>query len=102
MFWWLAAAGLPIVIHLWNKRKYREVPWAAIEYLLAALRKNSRRIQLEQWILLAIRTLIVALVVLAMSEPFLESAGLSFSTGQRTHKLLVIDGSYSMAYKPTD
>ncbi len=102
MFWWLAAAGLPIVIHLWNKRKYREVSWAAIEYLLAAVRKNSRRIQFEQWLLLAIRTLIVALVVLAMSEPFLESAGLSFSTGQRTHKLLVIDGSYSMAYKPTD
>jgi hypothetical protein len=102
IFWWLAAAGLPIVIHLWNKRKYREVPWAAIEYLLAALRKNSRRIQLEQWILLAIRTAIVALVVLAMAEPFLESAGLNFSSGQRTLKVLVIDGSYSMAYKPTD
>ncbi len=102
IFWWLAAAGLPIVIHLWNKRKYREVPWAAIEYLLAALRKNSRRIQVEQWLLLAIRTLIIALVVLAMAEPFLESAGLSFSAGQRTHRLLVIDGSYSMGYKPTD
>ncbi len=102
IFWWLAAASLPIVIHLWNKRKYREVPWAAIEYLLAAMRKNSRRIQLEQWLLLAIRTLIIALVILAMAEPFLESAGLSFSAGQRTHKLLVIDGSYSMAYKPTD
>ncbi len=102
IFWWLAAAGLPIVIHLWNKRKYREVPWAAVEYLLAALRKNARRIQLEQWLLLAIRTSIILLVVCAMAEPFLESAGMSFSAGQRTHRLIVIDGSYSMGYKPTD
>ena len=34
MLGWLAAAAVPIVIHLWNKRRYREVSWAAIEYLL--------------------------------------------------------------------
>ena len=100
---WLAAAAAPIVIHLWNKRRYREVPWAAIEYLLAAMRKNSRRIQIEQWLLLAIRTLIIVLVVLAVAEPFLEQAGLSFvPPASGRIKVLVIDGSYSMAYKPTD
>jgi hypothetical protein len=99
---WLAAAALPVIIHLWNKRKYREVSWAAMEYLLAAMRKNSRRIQLEQWLLLAVRTLVVVLVVLAMAEPFLERAGLGFVTGTRTLKVLVVDGSYSMAYKPGD
>lgn len=99
---WLAAAALPIIIHLWNKRKYREVPWAAMEYLLAAIRKNSRRIQLEQWLLLTVRTLIVALVVLAMAEPFLERAGLGFVAGTRTLKVFVIDGSYSMDFKPAD
>ena len=41
MLGWLAAAAAPILIHLWNKRRYREVSWAAIEYLLSALRKNS-------------------------------------------------------------
>ena len=57
MLGWLAAAAAPLIIHLLSKRKYREVPWAAMQYLLAALRKNSRRIQIEQWILLAVRTL---------------------------------------------
>lgn len=99
---WLAVAAAPILIHLWNKRKYREVPWAAIEYLLAAMRKNSRRMQLEQWLLLAVRTLIILLMVFAVAEPFLERIGLNFVTGQRTLKVLVIDGSYSMGYKPTD
>jgi hypothetical protein len=102
MLAWLAAAALPIIIHLWNKRKYREVPWAAMEYLLAAMRKNSRRIRVEQWLLLAVRTLIVVLIVLAVAEPFMERLGLSFVAGTRTLKIFVIDGSYSMAFKPAD
>ena len=53
--------------------------------------------RIEQWLLLAVRTLIVVLVVLAVAEPFLEQAGLNFVPGQRTLKVLVIDGSYSMA-----
>ncbi len=102
MLGWLAAAAAPILIHLWNKRKYREVPWAAMEYLLAAMRKNARRIQLEQWLLLAVRTLLIVLIVLAVAQPYAEQLGLSFAAGQRTLKVLVIDGSYSMGYKPTD
>ncbi|MEX0979278.1 MAG: BatA domain-containing protein, partial [Pirellulales bacterium] len=99
---WLAAAAVPILIHLWNKRRYREVSWAAIEYLLAAMRKNSRRMRIEQLLLLAVRTLIIALLVFAVAQPYLEQAGLPFAPGQRTLKVLVIDGSYSMGYKPTD
>ena len=71
----LAAASVPIMIHLLNRRKFREVPWAAMRFLLAAIRKNRRRIRIEQWLLLAIRTLIVLLVVSAMAKPFLETFG---------------------------
>ena len=94
----LAAAGVPVVIHLLNKRKYREVPWAAMRFLLAAIRKNRRRLRIEQWLLLAIRTLIVLLVVSAMAKPFLESFG-AVIAGQRTHKVIVLDGSLSMGYR---
>jgi hypothetical protein len=100
MLVWLVAAGAPILIHLWNRRKFREESWAAIEFLLAAMKKNSRRIQIEQLILLAIRTLIVILIVIALSRPFLEQFG--FVPNERTLHVLVIDGSFSMAYKPTD
>ena len=102
MLGWLAAAAAPLLIHLWNRRRYREVEWAAIEYLLAALRKNARRVQIEQWLLLAVRTLLIALIVLAIAEPFVERLGLSTAGNERTHKLLVLDASFSMAYKPTD
>ncbi len=102
MLGWLAAAAVPILIHLWSRRRYREVPWAAMQYLLEALRKNRRRIRLEQWLLLALRAILIGLIVLAVAEPFFGGGVLTFSAGQRTHRLLVLDGSYSMAYTPTD
>src|SRR3954452_23566328 len=95
----LGAAAVPIIIHLLNRRKYREMPWAAMRFLLAAIQKNSRRIRVEHWLLLAIRTLVILLVVAAMAKPFLESlGGLPIIAGQRTHHVLVLDGSLSMAY----
>src|SRR5215210_3395859 len=100
LLWGLGAASLPIIIHLLNRRKFREERWAAMRFLLAAIRKNQRRIRIEQWLLLAVRTLLVILVVAAMAKPFLESVGaIPLLPGQRTHRVLVLDGSLSMAYE---
>ncbi len=99
----LGAASLPIIIHLLNRRKFREVPWAAMRFLIEAVKKNSRRIRVENWILLAVRTLIIVFAVLAMAKPFLESMGaLPIFDGQRTHRVLVLDGSLSMGYESGD
>ena len=98
----IAATSLPILVHLLNRRKYREMRWAAMRFLVAAMRKNQRRVKVEQWLLLAIRTLVVLLVVCAMAKPFLESLGAVALPGQRTHRVIVLDGSLSMAYVPSD
>ena len=102
VLWGVGAASIPIVIHLLNKRRFREMQWAAMEFLLAAIRKNARRLRLEQLLLLALRTLLILLVVLALAEPFLERTGISMIVGKKTHKVIVLDGSFSMAYKPTN
>ena len=91
----LAAAAAPILLHLWNRRKFRERRWAAMRFLVEAIRKNQRRIRIEQWLLLAIRCLLVACVVLAMAKPFLEGLG-NVIPGRRTHRVLVLDSSLSM------
>ena len=73
-----------------------------MHFLLAALRKNSRRVRIEQWLLLALRTLIIALIMLAAAEPFFDRIGLSRLGGETVHRLLVIDGSYSMGVRTAD
>jgi hypothetical protein len=106
----LGAASLPIIIHLLNRRRYRVVTWAAMRFLLAAQKKNTRRMRLEQLLLLALRTLIVLLLVLAMASVmpwseewwarlFPEGAVRAAAGSRRTHKILVLDGSFSMAAK---
>jgi hypothetical protein len=102
MLGWLAAAAAPILIHLWSRRRYHEVSWAAMEYLMVAVRRQARRLRFEQWLLLLIRTLLIVLIVLAVAEPYLERPGLALAPGGQTHRVLVLDGSYSMAYQPTD
>lgn len=101
MLLWGLAAALPILIHLWSRRRYQQVPWAAMEFVLAAMRRNARRIQLEQWLLLVLRTLIVILFALALADPAfsLISSWTGRSSGGQSHILLVIDGSYSMDYR---
>ena len=102
MLGWLAAAAAPILIHLWSRRKHREVVWAAMQFLLLAIKKRQRRLVLEQWLLLCVRTLIIVLVVLAVFLSFQHHSVFSLSGEQQTHRLLVLDCSYSMVYRAGD
>src|SRR5438067_6219936 len=69
MLAWGLAAALPLLIHLWNRHRYREEPWAAIDFLLAAMRASARQIRFQQWLLLVVRTLILGLFAIAIAEP---------------------------------
>src|SRR5947209_10287843 len=102
-FFWagLAAVSIPILIHLLNRRRFKVVKWAAMEYLLQAMRKNRRRLKFEQWLLLAVRCALVALVGLALARPLgCENNTLASLAGQRNGlHVFVIDNSYSMSYE---
>lgn len=99
MLGWLAVGVAPLLIHLWSRRRYQEMPWAAMQYLLAAMKSARRRTRLEQWLLLLLRTAIIVTVVLAASEPYLKLGAVPFVPGVRTYRLFLLDGSYSMDYR---
>jgi len=69
----LAAVAIPILIHLLNRRRARLIDWGAMGFLLASLAARSRRILIEEIILLALRCLVMALAALAVARPFLPS-----------------------------
>jgi hypothetical protein len=102
MLGWLAAAAAPWLIHLLSRRKYRETAWAAMDFLLAAVKRRTRRIRIEQWLLLLLRTLVIVALVTAVAEPYFEHVLPVFGSNGSTHHVLVIDSSFSMAYKSTD
>ena len=48
----LALASLPIIIHLLNRRRFKQLDWAAMEFLLKAAVRNRKRVRLENLLLL--------------------------------------------------
>ena len=97
----IAAAG-PTIIHLLNRRRYRVVSWAAMDFLLEAAKRNRRILQLRDLVLLALRTVCVLLFGLAMARPYLSSASGTANPDQPLHAVLVIDNSLSMGYAKLD
>ncbi len=97
LLWGLAAASVPIIIHLLNRRRFRRQRWAAMEWLLTAAKKHQRRLQLESLLLLLLRTLAVLLLALALARPYLSEAPIALATTRKTHLFLVVDNSASTA-----
>src|SRR5581483_2491546 len=101
------AVAIPVIVHLLNRKRFRVVTWAAMRFLLAAQKQNVRRLRLEHLVLLAVRSLILLLIVLAMASVMPWAEGLWASLwpdaaarvtrrANRTHHILVLDGSASM------
>src|SRR3954470_8631469 len=90
-----ALASIPIIIHILNRRRFRVVKWAAMEYLLQAMRKNRRKLKFEQWILLACRCLLIFLMGMALARPMGCENGAVAALGGRQSALhvIVIDNS---------
>ncbi len=71
----LAAAG-PIIIHLLNRRRFRTLHWAAMDFLCEAVQRSRRILELRDLILLILRSMAVLLFGLALARPFVPSDSL--------------------------
>jgi hypothetical protein len=100
----LLLASVPVIIHLLNRRRFRIVDWAPMKYLKLTIKTNRRRMRIEQLILLAVRTLVVIVLILAVARPVLAATGMGSWLGARgrTARLIVIDDSLSMGYQAGD
>jgi hypothetical protein len=106
----LLALIVPPLIHLLSRRRFDVVEWAAMQFLLEA-EQTRRRIRFDEWFLMFLRMLVLALLVLGLAAPtlpgtLLDRLGLG---GWLTEPLggpparrvaLVIDGSASLGYTP--
>ena len=96
LLWFTALGAVPIIIHLLNKRRYRPVVWAAMEFLMQAIQKNARRLQLRDIILMLIRAAAVACLAFALSRPHIHAK--SVIGGTKTGAVILLDNSLSMGY----
>ncbi|MCC6649552.1 MAG: BatA domain-containing protein, partial [Candidatus Eisenbacteria bacterium] len=89
----LGAAAIPILIHLFTRRRPREVKFSSLDFLAEVHQSEIRRLKLKQWLLLLLRTLAIAALALAMARPAVKGG----AGGQSSSTLVaLVDVSGSM------
>lgn len=100
----LLAALLPPLIHLLNRREPKPVTFAAMEFLRRAHQRTARRVKLKQWLLIALRALLLAALAVAMARPYWQPHLEGGSTSQAGPsdagaQVILLDLGYFMAAK---
>jgi len=95
--------AVPIVIHLWQRKRIVHVPFSTLRFLKIVAARTSRSAKIENLLLLLLRCLIVALVIAAAAKPVVSTEATKFFGGNVPRSIaLVIDQSMSMGYKGGD
>ncbi len=94
-----AATIIPLLIYLFAKKKPRRVEFSSIRFILSSQKKQNKRINLLNILLLIIRMMIILFTILALARPTLKSPYLKSSTQHPpTAIAIILDTSYSMDY----
>lgn len=98
LLWGLGALALPVLIHLWQRRKVVQIPIGTLRFLKAIAARTRRSSRIENLLLLLLRCLLFSLVILAAARPVFstKSAHLLGAKVPRTMVFLV-DNSTSMS-----
>ncbi len=91
----LPVAALPVVVHLIHLYRRRQVRWAAMIFLRAALRMNKGLSRLRQILILTCRVLAVAAILFVIARP-LAGGWLGLTGGAPDTVLILLDRSASM------
>jgi len=96
----LFAAALPVIIHFLNLRKLKTIEFSTLKFLKEIQKTKVRNLKIKQWLLLAIRVLIIIFIVLAFSRPTIKRFNILGSNGfSKTSAVIIIDNSISMSAK---
>ena len=99
----LFAASIPVLIHLFNLRKLKKIEFSTLAFLKELQKNRIRKIKLKQWLLLALRVLIILLLVLAFARPTLEGVAIGGTTSAaQTTAVFILDDTFSMSIVDAD
>jgi len=93
----LAAAFVPLLIHLFTRRRLKMVEFSSVWFLKDLEKTRLRQVKLKNLLLLLIRTLILILIVLAFARPALKGQLAGLGKAAASSVVILMDDSYSMA-----
>lgn len=94
----LAAATIPILIHLFTRQKLKKIKFSSLEFLKEMKHEKIRRVKLRQILLIILRTLIILFLVLTFARPAIKGTLTpSMSSSAKTSVAIILDNTLSMA-----
>ncbi len=95
----LVAAALPLAIHLLHRGRAQPHPFSDFTFLRQLQQNRMRRLQLRQWLVLLLRTLIIVLIVCAFAHPTYQAGGGWGGVDRPVAVHALLDLSYSTRYQ---
>jgi hypothetical protein len=92
----LGAVAVPVAIHLLNKMRVQVVRWGAMRFIEESVKKNQRRLRVEDLLLLVLRCLLLALLAFAFARPVIHPEAAITTTSGPGVMVLLVDQSAGM------
>jgi hypothetical protein len=91
----LSALAIPVIIHLFNFRRYKTVYFSNVQFLKEVKEETTSRSKLKHLLVLASRLLALAFLVFAFAQPYIPNKNKGITTGKK-YVSIYIDNSFSM------
>jgi len=92
----LAAASIPVILHLLNLRKLKTIEFSSLRFLKELQKTKIRKLKMKQLLLLLLRTLLIIFAVLAFARPTVESSLPLMGQYAKSSTVILLDNSFSM------
>ncbi|APF17460.1 BatA domain-containing protein [Caldithrix abyssi] len=92
----IAAALIPLILHLLNRQKLKTLPFSSIKFLKELQSKRIRQVKIYQILIILIRMLFIVFLVLTFARPALNTFFSAPLSGARTTSVILLDNSLSM------
>jgi hypothetical protein len=94
-FFALISLAIPVLVHLFNFRRYQKVYFSNVQFMRQINEQQSSRRNLKERLILAARLLALAFLVLAFTRPYI--SGRNTQNANARHAVSIfVDNSYSM------
>ncbi len=98
--WGLPLAAIPLLLHLLSKRTPQKLPFSDHRYILQAIERVRTSLRFYHYLILLLRTLIIALIVGYFAKPVYQPAAAGLKAGSEPAPVIfILDTSYSMGAK---
>jgi len=94
----LLAVIIPILVHLFNFRRYRKVYFSNVQMLKSIHKKTKKQSEIKHLVILLFRILTVVAIIMAFAHPIIPNKQSKLTKQEHQYISIYLDNSFSMTH----